>query len=266
MTRPLSIGDVRAVVGRIPDLGGIVLVGGQALNFWAEALGIADERSNDTYGPAVSADIDFLGPPAAALAFGQAAGGRVKMPGFDDAHSPNTGLVTLEIEGAEHFIDFLGSLKGFSARELDQLRRAAVPAGSMQEKSPPLLIMHPMHCLQSQLENVYGAALNRRGELGGERYVGRVRLAVEACRRITERYVAASDARSALKVAEKVHALSLLPAALRAWVEDEVRIDDGISRSPAMPAEFIDKRLPQLQRIRDRRLAAFRRASRASSR
>ena len=40
MRRRLSFADVLAVVEKVPDLSGIVLVGGQALNFWAETLGI----------------------------------------------------------------------------------------------------------------------------------------------------------------------------------------------------------------------------------
>ncbi len=261
MTHRLSIRDVRSVIERIPDLSGIVLVGGQALNYWAEALGIANENSREPYGPALSGDIDFLGPPAAALAFGNAAGGRVKIPGFDDAHSPNTGLVTIDLDGEEHLIDFLGGLKGFSHRELGEARRAAIEVGLVPGKHQPMLVMHPMHCLQSQLENVYGRDLNRRSEPGGDRYVGRVRLAIEACRRITDEYLARNDTRSALKVAEKLHALSLLPAAMRARLEDGVCVDDGITASSAVPRDFLEKRLPQLRRIRERRFETFRNAS-----
>jgi len=249
----------------LPDRADIVLVGGQALNFWAEALAIADARSTGAFGPALSEDIDFLGPPAAALAFAEATGGSVKLPRFDDAGSPNTGLVTFDIDGELHVVDFLGGLQGFSFRELEELRRFAVPVGRFVEGLPPLLVMHPVHCLQSQLENVYGKALNRRTEPGGKRYIGRVRLAIEACRRITERYLAAGDARSALKVAEKVHALSLPQAALRAQVEDGVRIDEGILESPAMPGEFLEQRLPQYRRIRARRLKSFRPERRRAS-
>jgi hypothetical protein len=250
---------VRAVVEKVPNLSGIVLVGGQALNFWAEALGIANENSNGPFGPAVSGDIDFLGSPAAALAFGEAAGGKVKIAGMDDAHSTNTALVTLDIEGEEHLIDFLGGLKGFSHQELERARRSAIPVGLVPGEHQPILVMHPMHCLESQLENIYGQDLNRRMEPGGERYIGRIKLAIEACRRITKRYLGEGDFRSAFKVAEKIHALSLLPAALRAQVEDGVRVGEGILDSPPMPKEFLEKRLPQLRRVLERRLKTYQR-------
>jgi hypothetical protein len=252
MTRRLSFGDVLAVIERVPDLAGIVLVGGQALNFWAERLGIATPDSQGPYGPALSDDIDFLGPAAAALAFGEALGGEVAVAGMDDAHSPNTALVTLDIEGEAHLIDFLGAMKGFSARELERVRQWAVPLRMPRGSPRPLYVMHPVHCLEAQLENIYGRALNRRDDPGGERYVGRVHLAIEACRRIGERYLSDAQTRSALRLAEKVHELSLLPSAMRARFQDQVYVERGIPDGPQMPADFREKRLPQLQGHLDR--------------
>ncbi len=259
MNRRLSIRDVRAVIEKVPDLSDIVLVGGQALNFWAESLGIANENSEGPYGPAVSGDIDFLGSPTAALAFGEATGGKVRIAGMDDAHSPNTALVTLDIEGEEHLIDFLGGMQGFTHRDLAQVRRSAMPVGLVPGRHQPILVMHPAHCLESQLENVYGYQLNRRAEPGGERYIGRINLAIEACRRITLRHLDESDMRGALKIAEKVHALSLLPSALRARIEDGVRVEDGILDTANMPSQFLEERLPRMRRAHERKLAKYRR-------
>lgn len=259
MTRRLSIRDVCTVVEKVPDLSGIVLVGGQALNFWAEALGIASADSEGPYGPAVSGDIDFLGSPTTALAFGEATGGKVKIAGMDDAHSPNTALVTLDIDGEGHLIDFLGSLKGFTFRELEKVKHSAMPVGLVPGRHQPILVMHPAHCLESQLENVYGYQLNRRAEPGGERYIGRIKLAIESCRRIAKRHVDEGDPRGALKVVEKVHTLSLLPAALRARVEDDVRVEEGILDAAGMPSRFIEDRLPRMRRMHELKLAKYRR-------
>lgn len=253
MTRRLSFKDVLTVVERVPDLSGIVLVGGQALNFWAEKLDIVSpDAANPVYGPALSDDIDFLGSARAALAFGEATGGKVAVAGWESAHSPNSALVTLDIEGDEHLIDFLHSMQGFSSRELERLRRWAVPLKMRRGTPQPMYVMHPAHCLEAQLANVYGEALNRRAGPGGERYVGRVRLAIEACRRIVLQHLAEQDARSALKIAEKVHELSLSPAAMRARFEDGVRVERGIPDSSAMPSDFLEKRLPQLRQQLDR--------------
>jgi len=247
VNRRLSFGDVLAVVERVPDLSGIVLVGGQALNFWAERLGIASADTAGLYGPALSDDIDFLGSARAALAFGEATGGNVAVAGMEDAHSPNTALVTLDIEGEKHLIDFLDGMKGFSAQELERVKQWAVPLTLPRGTPRPLYVMHPVHCFEAQLENVYGSALNRRDEPGGERYIGRIELAIEACRRIGDRHLTDGQARSALRLAEKVHELSMLPSAMRARFADGVRVERGMPDASTMPADFRDKRLPQLR-------------------
>ena len=255
MTRRLSFRDVLAVVEKVPDLSGIVLVGGQALNFWAETLEIATPDSEGLYGPAVSDDIDFLGSARSAVAFSDAIGGSVQIAGMDSPHSPNTALVTLDIDGEERLIDFLGDMKGFSSGELARVHAWAVPLRMRRGAPRPMYVMHPVHCLEAQIENVYGTALNRRAELGGERYVSRVRLAIEACRRTTLRYLKNGDARSALNLAEKVHMLSLLPAAMRARFEDGLQVEMGIVESSEMPKEFLEKRLPQLRAAHERKLS-----------
>jgi len=250
VTRQLSVRDVRAVVSKVPTLSGIVLVGGQALNYWAEALGIATEDSKNAYGPAVSGDIDFLGSAKAAIEFGRAVNGKVKVAGLGDA-SPNAALVTLDIEGEEHQIDFLSDLKGFSAVELEKLKALAARVGLVAGDHQPILVMHPVHCLKSQLENVYGQ-LNRRAEPGGDRYVGRINLAIEACRRITLQYIERGDNRSALNIAEEVHNLSMLPSSLRARREDNLNVAGAIPVD-AMPAEFREKRYPHMQASLERK-------------
>ena len=262
MRRRLSFADVLAVVEKVPDLSGIVLVGGQALNFWAETLGIATADAAGLYGPALSDDIDFLGSARAAIAFGAATGGKVAVAGWESAHSPNTALVTLDIDGESHLIDFLSGMKGFSPEELERVRTWSVPLKLGREAPRPMSVMHPAHCLEAQLENVYGQ-LNRRAEPGGDRYVGRVRLAIEACRRITLRHAHQGDARSALKVAEKVHEFSLLGTSMRARVEDDLRVESGIADTPAMPAEFLTKRLPQLRRELERAIEIYERRHRS---
>lgn len=260
MTRALSFRDVLVIVEKVPDLSGIVLVGGQALNFWAETLGIATATSRGRFGPATSYDIDFLASAKAALAFGHATGGEVQVAGMEHAHSPNTALVTLDINGEQHLVDFLGAMRGFSPQELERVSRWAVPLTLERGAPAPISVMHPAHCLEAQLENVYGLALNRRAAPGGARYVRRVRLAIEACRRITLRHLEAGDARSALRVAEKVHALSLLPSAMRARFEDDLRVEDGIANEPTMPAEFLRERLPRLRRAHELKMQRYQRA------
>src|SRR6202795_1188794 len=160
----------------------MMLVGGQALNYWAETLGIADARSTGIYGPATSEDIDMLGSVNTVRAFAQAVAGKARIAGLDDSHSPNSGVVIFDFEGEIHSIDFLAQMAGFKTSELPTVLKWALTVPLWKTSKAPLSVMHPMHCLQAQLENIYGAILNRRASAYGERYVSRVRLAIESCR------------------------------------------------------------------------------------
>jgi hypothetical protein len=261
MKRLLAISDVARLVANIPDLTGLVLVGGQALNFWAESLQIADADSEGAYGAALSQDIDFLGSAKAAEEIAKAVSGKLKLAGTGNPHSPNTALVTFNVDGETYEIDFLWHLQGFSPAELQQDGDAWTRAVQLQltDQATPLRIMHPVHCLQSQLENIYGA-LKRRDEPDGNRYVPRVRLAVEASRRICIKYLDEGDVRSALSVAETIHRLSLRPSALRARLQDDVRVDDAIVIDPRMPASFLERRRPQMREQLENKLSKFERA------
>lgn len=224
----------------------LILVGGQALNAWAEALGLADESSAQVYGAALSDDIDFLGLAPAAIALADAMGARVAIATMDD-HTPNAAVLTFDFEGAKNIIDVLHSLKGFSHAELQHVRDwAAIPEmpDAMQNK---LRVMHPAHCLQSQLENVYGT-LNRRAGADGERNANRVRLAGEIVRRALQQYVDDDEAPSARALFEKVYELARRPPALRALSDDAIDITAGLSRDPRLGADFLGRRLVQLER------------------
>jgi hypothetical protein len=268
--RDLSIDDVAEIIEHIPDLKDIILIGGQALNYWAEILGLADAESTGAYGPATSKDIDFLGSIAAVRAFSAGVQGEASIAGWDDAFSPNSGVVSFDFHGETRKIDFLANMAGFTTVELSTVRNWAQRVQLRETMTASLAVMHPMHCLQAQLENIYGT-LDRRGSAEGPRYVSRVRLAVEACRRVSEKSATAGDAETAMRIAEHVHTLSLLSSALRARHEDGVRVDDGIYSGPGMPSIFLRVRIAQMQRLLDRKVAKYeaiqeRKQSRTSSR
>lgn len=257
MNRRLAFRDVLSVVEGVPDLKGIVLVGGQALNFWAERLKLATPDGTGPFGAALSDDIDFLGSAAAALSLGDATQGEVAIAGMDDAASPNTALVTLDLDGERHQIDFLAAMIGFTQSGIDQVRAWAVPVRMRRGMPTQLFVMHPLHCLQAQLENVYGKKLNRREEAGGERYVARVQLAIEATRQIIQLTLREQQERPALILVEAAFALSMLPAAMRARFMDDVRVERSIPTDAAFPAKFFEKRLPQMNVLREREAERF---------
>jgi hypothetical protein len=233
----------------------MMLAGGQALNYWAETLGIADARSTGIYGPATSEDIDIMGSVKAVRAFAQAVGGKPHIAGLDDSH--NSGVVTFDFQGETHSIDFLAQMAGFKPLELPAVLKCALTVPLCNTSTAPLSVMHPMHCLQAQLENIYGAILNRRASAYGERYVSRVRLAIEACRRMAEQCAERGDIQKARDIAEHVHTLSCLRSALRARHDDGLHVEQGIYTGAQMPKEFLNLRVPQMVRLLARKVQKY---------
>lgn len=242
--RRLSYRQVLEIVAGKP-VDELILVGGQAINAWAEALGIASESAEGLYGVALSDDIDFLGLAPAAIRLAKAIGGRVKVAAMD-SHTPNAAVVTFDLDGETNTIDVLHSLQGFSEGDLAEVRAWAATPEMPQALESKLRVMHPWHCLQSQLENVYGV-LNRRENPDGERNANRVRMLCEIARRTIQRYLDEGDAASARLMIERLHERARSRPALRARTVDGIGLVESLPRDPRLGAEFLEKRLPQLE-------------------
>lgn len=243
--RRLSYRQVLELVSGKP-VDELILVGGQATNAWAEVLGIASESAEGLYGAALSDDIDFLGLAPAAIKLAKAIGGDLKVAGMD-SHTPNAAVVTFDFGGETNTIDVLHSLQGFSEGDLQEVREwAATPEmpGALENK---LRVMHPLHCLQAQLENVYGV-LNRREKADGKRSASRVRLLCEIGRRTIHRYLDDREIDSARRMIERLYELAHSGPALRARTTDGIDLVEGHSRDAKLGVDFLEKRLPQLER------------------
>jgi hypothetical protein len=84
----LDYAAVRPVLEKVADLGReLVLVGGQAVNFWAS---LYEERvpALAQHGPLASKDIDFCGDANAVRRCAERLGGVARIATFDDA-TPN---------------------------------------------------------------------------------------------------------------------------------------------------------------------------------
>lgn len=132
---------------------GAFIVGGQALNIWAERYSAVAELAD--FGPYTSKDIDYFGQRDAAAKLAEAIGGRLRIPQMDDA-TPQSAIVEATIDGHEIEIDFLTHVLGV---EDAGLKKAAVniilqvkTAEGIDALKVP--IMHPFHCLQSRVANV----------------------------------------------------------------------------------------------------------------
>jgi hypothetical protein len=239
--RHLGLDDVADLLAKSPSTRDAILVGGQALNVLAVHYGL------DVVSTAVSEDIDFFGDALQARAAGKAWNGTTKVAGMDD-HTPNSACVLLEMSGATYQIDFMADILGVKVKELKDW------ASTIEANGKSFLVMHPLHVLQSQLENVYGI-LDRRSM--GARAVRRMRLANSVAASALVDYLDHGDKKTASKGAERIAKIAVTQAGLRAWYEDHVDILAAIPDSSLWSREFLTKRLPQIRKFVETKRVTF---------
>lgn len=230
--KPLGIKEVEALLEKSPDTKDAILVGGQALNVLAVHYGLASVAT------ALSDDIDFFGDAHKAIAAGKAWDGKTKTATLDD-HTPNSAFVLINIGGTPHQIDFMAQIQGVQIKELHDW------AAIIEADGASFRVMHPVHVLQSQIENVYGV-LNRRS--WGQRMVQRVVLSVQVADSAIRERLEKGAVRDALKIAERIAEIAVTPSGLRAWREDEVDVLSAIPEHPRWPSTFTTRRLPQIRK------------------
>lgn len=140
---------------------GAFVIGGQALNLWAELYSYREELK--LYRPYTSKDIDYYGLHGAAKKLADALGGKMLIPEIDN-QTPQTAIVEAVVDGKELQIDFLGHVQGVRADHLnDFVAEIIIPYtqdGATKELAIP--VMHPLHCLQSRISNL--AVLGRKDD------------------------------------------------------------------------------------------------------
>ena len=125
----------------------VVLVGGQALAFWAAYYDLPIAQAT------VTKDADFLGQRSDVTRFAKDLGGRAAYPHKMQAWATSlVGCVDIAIEGNNYVhIDVLFQIHGKQSTA-DVWERAA----EVETKGITIKIMHPMDVLESRLDNVYG--------------------------------------------------------------------------------------------------------------
>lgn len=162
MAAALPQAIVEEIIRHASPGGGAFLVGGQALNFWAERYSEAAPELIG-YGPFASKDVDFFGSRDAAAKLAKALGGTVAYPSMDDS-TPNSAIVSATVLGRPIEIDFLWNIAGPPADKLaKQMVAIDYPIrGTGEGATVPIGVMHPLHCLQSRAANVI--TLGRRDD------------------------------------------------------------------------------------------------------
>ncbi|HSP81499.1 MAG TPA: hypothetical protein VLQ93_23475, partial [Myxococcaceae bacterium] len=136
----------------------LVLVGGQAVNFWVDYYQAQGRFPGTGDEPALtSKDIDFCAGREGVVQCAVRLHGKYRLAQMDD-HTPSVGTVTfLDDQGIERVIDFIYSPHGLNAAEV---HRTAQPIDLLDENGRPsgisFQVMHPVWCMMSRAYNTAG--------------------------------------------------------------------------------------------------------------
>jgi hypothetical protein len=237
---PLSPEEVKQILSICSPQA--LLVGGQALAFWADYLQVA-RPANLVSG--ITADADFIGDSALAKSLGDRLGWQTWIPTMDDA-TPQTGKVTRRLKnGAVKQVDFLSGVVGLTTKDL--ARRAIemdVPEIGL------LRVIHPIDVLDSRIQNLH-LLPEKRTQAG----IAQAVLAVDVARAFIRREIGVRGERAGLKLLERAAAIASDIAAVRVYLLH------GIDPLAAVPLEDFrttsalhNKRWPQIvAEIREKR-------------
>lgn len=200
---PLTREEVRKILGICSPTG--LLVGGQALAFWADHLKVELPEALQS---GVTADADFIGDAALAAALGTRLGWQTWIPPLDDS-TPQTGKVTHRGQGGGiKQVDFLSGVAGLTTKDL--IRRAIeLEVGGIGR----LRVIHPIDVLDSRIQNLH-LLPGKRTPAG----LAQARLAVAVVRAFILREVASRGERIGLKLLERIAEIAQDIAAVRVFL------------------------------------------------
>jgi len=241
--RGLSASEALAAISRLVDANPrVILVGGQALNFWAERYR-AKDRDLGRLAPFESEDIDFLGTADDAKLGATILNGKARFPTQDHVNTPEVGVVEFKLQNRERRIDFLGYLAGLERAKVE--KRAV----STTHDDRSFRVMHPLHVLTSRIANII--QLRRRDSLA----LRQARAAIRVMREYI-REAANKSPRVALRNVEDAFHLALSKEAMAVWYEHGIDVAHIFMPYEGLPANFKQTRLPrllsQLQAKRDK--------------
>lgn len=200
---PLTPGDVQKILS-ICSPGGL-LVGGQALAFWADYLQV---RRPANLVSGVTSDADFIGDSVLAKSLGKRLGWDTWIPSLDDS-TPQTGKVTHRMKnGTVKQVDFLSGVVGLTTKDL--ARRAV-------ELDVPhighLRVIHPIDVLDSRIQNLH-LLPEKRTDAG----IAQARLSVDVARAFIQQEIAQRGERAGLKLLERIADIAADIAAVRVFL------------------------------------------------
>jgi hypothetical protein len=150
---PFDLEEVHALLARMRDVVSdrhVVLVGGQALAFWAAQIAPYDATAAAAISSSV--DIDFQARPSDARRAAAQLDVEVRIPTIDEP-SVHTGLVRfLDRRGVTRTLDFIECPHGLEASDVRDTALKVLLPGT-EERPVSFWVMHPERCLRSRIYN-----------------------------------------------------------------------------------------------------------------
>ena len=229
--------------------GRALLVGGQALAFWAQHFQI---QPLDELAVNVTLDADFLGGRDIARDVSQslkADGWTLWEAAFDDATAQSAKL-SKRVEGLGiKQIDFLSSIIGLDNQQIKKRAvKLTLPGGVT------LLVLHPLDVLASRLHNL--AALSSKRNSQG---VAQARLALDVVRSFIEQVVksAHDDPRRLLNAIERVVQIAQDKKLERVMYQYDLNPLAAVPAEQIEVEEFRARRWPQILQYSEQRRRAY---------
>jgi hypothetical protein len=247
----LSYADTKATLERLDGLD-VVLVGGQALNLWAEYyLARVHELARDQ--PYTSKDIDFCGARHDVVECARRLGGTPLLPEYSDATVSTGAVVYVDANGEERQIDFISRPHGL---EMKDVRRTAIPVEIVGENDEPtgitLKVMNPERCMESRVHNVVGLGI------AGDHAIKQLRASVFCAREYLRDILAQGYPRQVLKLSERIFQFCYYNLnGRKALAKTGIDPFDAVVCSPELPETFNTVRYAQMRRLLDDRRSRF---------
>ncbi|MDA8114462.1 MAG: hypothetical protein M0Z43_07010 [Acidithiobacillus sp.] len=234
----ISIDDTILILSRaMQDRGGklsdITLVGGQALNFWADQyFGNREDF--------VSGDIDLLGGTTEALRCAKAWNAKIQVADLDSGMgSPNTAVVMIDrgIGLDAMRVDFLSNIIGPSVRDILKFRSEV-----LSKLGFSFYVMHPLHVMESRISNAF--YLGRKDETA----MRRLELSFSIVKAYTKDQLV-QNSRKGLNIVERIVDLAFSEFGKKAWYfgHDPMTAIPIPRETTLYPILFLEERWPRIQ-------------------
>jgi hypothetical protein len=238
---PLPFSEAIELLAKLTDLG-VVLVGGQAVSYWADRYREQDGLLAAGW-PYASKDVDVQGGRHVVEVCAQRIGGKALMPTMDHA-TPMSGVVVfVDHEGYERKVDFLPHVYGLHA---DEVRRTAIPAQLLGEDGGllgvDLRIMHPVLCMESRVHNVVGLP----GQYDNEHGRAQLTASIRSAQCFVVELLELGEERNARKLCERIFRFCGHQRARRLFREKGVDPFDAVPDDQRFHPDFTATRRPQM--------------------